>query len=99
MPCRVLCACRAALLSPDLSLSAQALKLFVTLCKAKPDAGAAVADAALPAALALVTSPLLQVRQPADCAAAAAAAAGACWRSAWCLVQTAGGQLVSSLTI
>lgn len=51
------------LVPADLSLSAQALKLFVTLCTAKPDAAAAVADAALPAALSLVTSPLLQVRR------------------------------------
>jgi len=46
----------------DLSLAAQSLKLFVTLCKAQPDAAAQVAEAVLPAALSLVTSPLLQVR-------------------------------------
>lgn len=46
----------------DLSLAAQALKLFVTLCRVKPDAAGQVADAVLPAALSLVTSPLLQVR-------------------------------------
>jgi hypothetical protein len=33
----------------------------VTLCKVKPEAAAAVAEAALPAALSLVASPLLQV--------------------------------------
>jgi hypothetical protein len=53
----------AACLSPpaDLSLAAQALKVFVTLCKVKPEAAPAVADAALPPALSLVASPLLQV--------------------------------------
>lgn len=51
----------AALISDaDLSLAAQSLKLFVTLCKAQPDAAAQVAEAVLPAALSLVTSPLLQ---------------------------------------
>jgi cullin-associated NEDD8-dissociated protein 1 len=46
----------------DLSLAALSLKLCGTLCKSQPSAAQQVVDAVLPAALALVRSPLLQVR-------------------------------------
>jgi hypothetical protein len=63
-----------------LSLSAQALKLLVTLCKTQPNAAVAVAEAALPAALALVTSPLLQVAATGSCLSTSPSTLHA-WRS------------------